>query len=72
MLGRIAQLAMRFYLRIPGVTGSSPAAGYFFFPLLNFIFDFLLELLKFNVYIYQYKAFNDKLQNMPKSVKRPL
>jgi len=47
---------------------SSPAAGYFCFPFLNFIFDFLLELLKFNVYIYQYKAFNDKLQNMPKSV----
>ena len=44
-----------------------------FFSLFKFYFlIFLPELLKFNVYIYQYKAFNDKLQNILKSAKKPL
>jgi hypothetical protein len=60
-----------FLLKDSGGHWFEPCCGLLFFPFLNFIFDFLLELLKFNVYIYQYKAFNDKLQNMPKSVKRP-
>ncbi|XP_052244655.1 uncharacterized protein LOC127853892 isoform X3 [Dreissena polymorpha] len=29
------------------------------FPFFNFIIDFLLELLRSNVYIYRYKAFNE-------------
>ena len=60
-----------FYSMIPGVSGSSPVEGYFF-RFLNCILDFLLELFRFNVYICQYKAFNDKLQYIPKSVQRPL
>ena len=60
------------YSRTLGVTGSSPDGGYFFSFFLNFILDFLLELFRSSVYIYQYKALKDKLQNMPKSVKRPL
>ena len=43
----------------------------FFFFFFYFILV-LLELCWSNVYNYQYKAFNDNLQYMPKSVKRPL
>ena len=49
-----------------------PCWGLPFFSFLNFILDFLLELFRSNFYIYQYKAFNDKLQYMPKYVNMPL
>ena len=39
---------------------------------IKFYSWFVLELFNSNFYIYKYKAFNDKLQCMPKSVKMPL
>jgi len=62
----MAVLALDFYSR-----------GQWFEPRWGLLFllicsCFLIELFRFNVYIYKYNAFNDKLQYMPKSVIRSL
>ena len=56
----------------PGLQGSVDRAllRVTFYSFFNFIHDLLLEIFRSNVYIYQYEAFNDTLQYMPKSVKR--
>ena len=59
----------------PWVSGSSPGVVNFFFSFFfffTFILVFILELFSSDVYIYQFKAFNDKLQNMPNSVNKSL
>ena len=44
-----------FYSRTPGVSGSSPVEDTFFFLIFNWSF------LEDNVYIHQYKAFNENV-----------
>ena len=67
ILVRMVERSNWFLLQDPDGHWFEPWWGLLFFPFLNCIRVFYMQIFRSNVWIYQYRAFNDMLQYMPKS-----